>query len=270
MIPHLKRNIAINDIDLLNKKKRLISSSKSSSNGGGSGGGGGGRKNRNTASSATAEPIAERKINFVQVAPLQWGEPIQLQDLPPWCLTPQPVNQEEVFIQAAVSNSNNDSGANVIVSSQSNPPLNSEKDHKVDPLETLSNNSQQQQLLHDNRIYFSLVLCADLAYNEEVVEDLLDTLIKVTSPNTLVLFSMELRTAPVLEDLLVKLLRSGFTMTRISRDCFHPDYNVKSVIVYALRRKDYSSLVTEGADTAAMKQGLIEFEEGFLRVSPPP
>jgi predicted nicotinamide N-methyase len=239
-------------------------------------GSGGGRKNRNTPSSATAEPIAESTTNFVQVAPLQWGEPIQLQDLPPWCLTPQQVNQEEVFIQPAApkeasslsSSNNNNSSANGM-SSQPNPPLHSEKDHKVDPLETLPNNSQQQQLLHDNRIYFSLVLCADLAYNEEVVEDLLDTLIKVTSPNTLVLFSMELRTAPVLEDLLVKLLRSGFTMTRISRDCFHPDYNVKSVIVYALRRKDYSSLVTEGADTAAMKQGLIEFEEGFLRVSPP-
>ena len=91
----------------------------------------------------------------------------------------------------------------------------------------------------------------------------LDALKRVTGPDTLVLFSMELRTPPVLQGLLAALLAEGFIVARVPRSAsdgggdggdddndgdrknhnkkqevsfLHPDYSSPSVIVYALRR----------------------------------
>ena len=168
---------------------------------------------------------------------LQWGEPLATVDFPPW------VGEWEC---PTIATPGSDSAAASLSPSSSVPPS------------------------------FDLVLCADLAYNENVVVELLDALKRVTGPDTLVLFSMELRTPPVLQGLLSALLAEGFVVARVPR-CgdvesdndsggdgrtaaaatasaggagsffFHPDYSSPSVIIYALRRGPRAEAMAQAA-----------------------
>ena len=93
------------------------------------------------------------------------------------------------------------------------------------------------------RLPFDLVLCADLAYNEDVNALLIEMLLRVTTPKTLVLFCMELRASYVLEDLLLRLLSTGFNVSRVPPEMFHPDFCPLSVVLFAIRRKEGAAAV---------------------------
>ena len=171
-------------------------------------------------------------------APLQWGEPLSLDVFPKWARSPDC----------------SDAGP----SASSTPGAPSR--------------------FGTAQVGFSLVLCADLAYNESVVEELLDALVRVVGPGTLVLFSMELRTPPVLQDLLQRLLAASFVIMRVPRSHYHPDFAAPSVVVYALRRpgpepvpKGAADLMAgESAAGASEARGgrVVDFDESVLRLTP--
>jgi hypothetical protein len=120
------------------------------------------------------------------------------------------------------------------------------------------------------------VLCADLAYNEQLVPILVATLRDLVGPATVCLFSMELRTQEVIHALLKNLLCEGFAVSRVPRQSRHPEFAAPSVVVFALRRPESwvagscgrSGGNEEGGGDGGGRRGcMVDFDESHLRLA---
>ncbi|KAG0578646.1 hypothetical protein KC19_4G039000 [Ceratodon purpureus] len=88
------------------------------------------------------------------------------------------------------------------------------------------------------------VVASDVIYNEKVVPELLQTLRELTSPNTTVLLSGELRNDAVLE-CFFKLALEDFLIGRVLEADLHPDFCSPRVATYVLVKKPESRLVDD-------------------------
>jgi hypothetical protein len=87
---------------------------------------------------------------------------------------------------------------------------------------------------------FDAIIASDLVYIEEAVAPLVESLVRLSGPDTVLLYAWEDR-KPRLEALFFSLLDAHFTRREVPFLALHPEYRAYDIHIAVIRKKQQTS-----------------------------
>eukprot|EP00850_Spirogloea_muscicola_P013073 SM000087S23355 [mRNA] locus=s87:265381:268142:+ [translate_table: standard] len=83
---------------------------------------------------------------------------------------------------------------------------------------------------------YDYIVATDVAYNEQLVEPLVDTILSLSTSSTTILVGQESRST-IVDALLLKKCKQHFTVKKVSHSKLHPEYQHPAIDLFILKRK---------------------------------